>query len=284
MRQACAILALIMLAAAPAAAQRDNDSGFDGPPRDRERGRFNRDAGDERGPDAERRRGGDRGRFRGPANLMFQAIDANGDDVIDKGELRKAIKALLQLDADGDGTISLAEATPERGPGGPRGDGRRGGPGGDPQQFVDRYLEVDANNDGKLTLDEVPERMLPMLRGGDANGDGAIDKEELRAIAEKGGGRFGRGGRGPERGGPDGPGGGRFLERFDRDGDGRLTVQEVPAQMRRMFEGGDQDGDGAINVEELDKLRERWERFRGGRGGPDGDRSRPERPERPEFE
>lgn len=257
---------LALLVTPPVFAQQD-DSGFDTPAR--------------RGPEArgEDPRGEGRGRpeRRPPSNPMFEAIDADRDGVITKLELRKAVAALAQLDADGDGKITLAEASPER-----RGPdrGRPGGP-GDPDAFVERFMENDANGDGKLTPDEVPERAMPMLRGGDVNGDGAIDREELAQIAENMGRRFGRGGpdgrEGPDgRGGPDergGPGaqGGDargFVERLmrnDRNGDGKLTPDEVPEQMARMLRGGDANGDGAIDVRELSDVVENFrDRARGG--------------------
>jgi Ca2+-binding EF-hand superfamily protein len=186
MKKAISALAVALLCGAPAGAQPGN-SGFDSGPRGPDQAQRSRD-GESEGP------GGRRDRGRGPVNLMFEAIDTNGDQVISKMELRKSIKALQHLDADGDGAITLAEASPQRGPGG---GGRPGG--SDPQAFVDRFMENDKNGDGNLTPDEVPERAMRQLQGGDKNGDGAIDKTELAEIAEnmggRGGGRPGDGGR-----------------------------------------------------------------------------------------
>jgi len=38
---------------------------------------------------------------------------------------------------------------------------------------------MDKNGDGKLTKDEVPERMQRLIERADSNGDGAVDKQEL---------------------------------------------------------------------------------------------------------
>ncbi|MCC7389169.1 MAG: hypothetical protein IT431_10415 [Phycisphaerales bacterium] len=112
-------------------------------------------------------------------------------------------------------STTLALAQPG---GGGAGGGRQGGP-PDPQQFIDRMMENDANGDGKLSRDEVPGRFAERLfENNDANGDGFIDREELRKVAESFG-QFGPGGQrpgatpgqpgqpgAPAVGGPGGPG------------------------------------------------------------------------------
>jgi len=129
-----------------------------------------------------------------PAMPLMMALDADGDGVISPREIKKAVSALKTLDQDGDGRLTEDELRPQfpgsgrpgegagpdgqRGPGGPGGPG--GGPGGAPsaEAFVSRAMQFDADQDGKLS------------------------KEELTKMAEQ----VGRGpmGRGP--GGPGGPG------------------------------------------------------------------------------
>jgi Ca2+-binding EF-hand superfamily protein len=239
----------------------------------------------DRGERGERGQGDDRGGregfggFRRP-NPMFEAIDVNGDGTINNAELRKAIAALRKLDADGDGNITLAEATPQGGP------GFRGGPfggGGDPAQMVDGMIQnLDRNRDGQIGLDEVDERSLGMLsRFRDVNGDGKLSREELMAGMEQMRQQFG-GGFGGGRGGF---GGGGFdpqqmTERMmanDQNGDGKLQADEVPEQFRGMLRGADQNEDGAIDARELaESTRRMGERFgrggfgRGGREGQEG--------------
>lgn len=79
--------------------------------------------------------------------------------------------------------------------------GQRGGQpgqrGGDPAQFVERMMQRDANGDGKLQRDELPEQLAERLfESGDTNGDGALDREELLAVMSRrtgqGGGQGGR--------------------------------------------------------------------------------------------
>jgi Ca2+-binding EF-hand superfamily protein len=187
------------------------------------------------------------------SNAMFDAIDANADGVITKLELRKAIKALQTLDADEDGSITLAEANVGGGPAGP-------GAADDPQ--VTALMANDANGDGKLQSNEVPNNLMPMLQGADQNRDQAIDRQELAAAMAAMRNRFGGGpvgapwnGRGPIPGGarnaadPDRITG-QFLQ-SDRNGDGRLTADELPAQSARLIRDADQNGDNALDVGEL---------------------------------
>jgi hypothetical protein len=67
--------------------------------------------------------------------------------------------------------------------------------------LVERLMSYDKNGDGKITKDELPERMHGLIELGDRNGDGALDREEIRRLAERERGRgpgFGPGG--PPRG------------------------------------------------------------------------------------
>ena len=61
-------------------------------------------------------------------------------------------------------------------------------------------MSFDGDEDGKVSKEELPEPMQRMLERLDTNDDGAIDRGELEAAAE----RFRAGRAGPERG-PGGP-------------------------------------------------------------------------------
>ncbi len=108
-----------------------------------------------------------------------------------------------------------------------------------------RLRDRDVNGDGRISRDEVPERMGRIFGRLDANGDGFIDEDELEGMAS--GMRMQR-----------------FLER-DGDGDGRLSRDELPERMRQRFERIDSNHDGYIDREELEVMLERRERFMGRR-------------------
>jgi hypothetical protein len=139
-----------------------------------------------------------------------------------------------------------------------------------------RVLSFDKNEDGKLTKDELPERMQGMIERGDTNGDEALDKEELIKLAAN---FQGRGeGRRPEDG-PGGPGAGP-------GGRGGPPSPEMLVDLAMQF---DADGDEKLSREELMKFAQEMGRRRAAQGGPGGDRrpddvDRPGRPQRPDAE
>ena len=185
----------------------------------------------------------------GPApNAIFDAIDADADGMITTKELRKAVAALKQLDTDRDGVITREEASP------------LGGAGGDPAKMVDRVLaDHDGDGDGKLSPNEVPQQEAANLAGSDTNGDGAYDRQELMAAMEKmrnqagmNPGGFNQGQGGPNNAGAhNGDDSIRQLMRGDRNGDGKLTPDEVEPRMHNMLREADTNRDGSIDGQEM---------------------------------
>jgi hypothetical protein len=49
--------------------------------------------------------------------------------------------------------------------------------------IVVRIMAFDKNKDGKVTKDELPERMHDLIARGDTNKDGALDQDEIRKLA-----------------------------------------------------------------------------------------------------
>jgi hypothetical protein len=89
--------------------------------------------------------------------------------------------------------------------GGRDGRGGPGGPGGgNVDEAVARMLQLDKNGDGKLSADELPERMAGLMVRGDLDKDGVLTRDEPMKLAqaqsqEQRGGPGGEGGRGRER-------------------------------------------------------------------------------------
>jgi Ca2+-binding EF-hand superfamily protein len=209
-------------------------------------------------------------------NPLFTALDGNGDGMITPQEIRRAAVSLKKLDADGDGNISLAEASPQM---------------GDPAQMANQmFAQADRDGDGQLTAAELPPQMGRMIQAADQDGNGAISREEFNASMERMRGQFGMPFGGARGGGMNDPR--TMLQQYDRDGNGRLTANEVPPQLGTMLQGMDQNRDGAIDAAELQGAAAQWgqrtgrgmgergfdpgpfDADRGGRRGPP-DRNRP---------
>src|SRR5262245_29251135 len=58
--------------------------------------------------------------------------------------------------------------------------------------IVERIMAFDKNKDGKVTRDELPERMHDLITRGDTNKDGALDRDEImKLVTARGPGGFG---------------------------------------------------------------------------------------------
>ena len=201
-------VAAVAAVAMAAAAGAQPPGGFDGP--------------SGRGP------GAPPGGFRPPPDPIREALDANHDHQLDADEIRSASNALLTLDGNGDGILGHDEIRPQVPPGGPNRNGRgvdrgppqsRGGrdgaegPGGPRRQGGPggprRPEGADRPGPGGRGQGPVPERFLERLMSFDADGDGKLDRDELRTCAEQmrrpRGGPGGPPGPGPDGGPPEPP-------------------------------------------------------------------------------
>jgi EF hand len=197
--------------------------------------------GMQRGRGGGQGRGGPQGQQSGQqpsTHMLIMALNANGDEEISATEIRKAASSLRKLDRNRDGKLTVDELMPSgpppfagpgqgefggqrqggggegRGPqhggfeqgGGPGGPGHggfggpgQGGPGGG---LVEQLMGFDADEDGKVTKDELSEGVESAFEKGDLDKDGAIDKEEAEKLVEElgppHGGRGDRGNRGDE--------------------------------------------------------------------------------------
>ncbi|NLF72325.1 MAG: HlyD family efflux transporter periplasmic adaptor subunit [Candidatus Anammoximicrobium sp.] len=154
----------------------------------------------------------------------------------------------------GPGTqAGAAGSGPNAASGGPAGGGPGGGPGGPGGGFD--LMASDKDGDGKISKAEAPEFMQAFFDRVDTNGDGMLDKAEMEVMRQR---RVSGGSRG----------GSRNLMQFDKNGDGKVTADEVPAEMQGILERADANQDGAVDAAEIEQLRSRFPP--GGGGGPGG--------------
>lgn len=120
------------------------------------------------------------------------------------------------------------------------------------------FDKLDANQDGTITSDEIPEqgrRLFDrMLRTSDKNKDGELTKAEFNAgITEKDEPKQTIASPRPRVGRQVDPK--QIMARLDRDGDGKLSMEEFPADRRERIQQIlpriDRDGDLKLDAEEF---------------------------------
>ena len=143
-------------------------------------------------PDAGRVFGAGRGGRGGPGAMIerIRGWDANDDGLVARSEVpEQMLDRFDRMDENGDGVLEAdeIESLPARmGPGAGRGGrGMRGDP-------IARLRSFDANGDGRITREEIPDQAGGMFDRVDANGDDVITADELDAMAGRMPGRPGR--------------------------------------------------------------------------------------------
>lgn len=116
----------------------------------------------------------------------------------------------------------------------------------------------DGNGDGFLDRDEAPVSILSVFDSIDGDGDGRIDDFEAvrwddKRLAPKR--EAGSGPRTKQRDSPDGAGTAVGLIRhLDRNGDGQLSVEELPPEQRNAFGRLDINQNGFIDMSDAEKI------------------------------
>jgi Ca2+-binding EF-hand superfamily protein len=163
---------------------------------------------------------------------LFKQLDKNGDGKLTANEVpdeqRRFFERQVRVgDKNGDGVLTqeefVAASRPADAPNQPLAPLGAGGPGrpGQGADFIrQRFEMMDRNKDGKITKDELPEQFRERMAAiFDRLGKDELTLEEYGRFAGGPGGGF-PGGR---------PDLGAMFDRADRNGDGKISKDEIPA-------------------------------------------------------
>ncbi len=208
--------------------------------------------------------------FRDLFERIEDRLGGEPDGVLDRRELtqagprlsRIALAMAQRMGLDVDVELALLPAkqwTAVQNMMGPR---RRGELLADPQRARELFKQLDANDDGQISLTEVPdalvERFEQLMERADRDGNEQISETELMAVSRQ------LQAREATRPSPVElqQGIARMVKRFDRNGDGALSPQELPRRMANRFQRMDADGDGQLDRDELVPVVELLNRLR----------------------
>lgn len=160
------------------------------------------------------------GRGHGDPAEHFKKLDSNGDGAVTADEVQdRSVERFGKMDANSDGKVTRDEAR----------NGMR-------KHAKNRFAKKDIDGDGRLSRKEaerMPDRIFERM---DQNGDGFLDKEELKnsPMAK----RFKKHGS-------------RRFDVVDSNNDSTITPDEAAAEAARRFDAMDSDDDGKVTLQEL---------------------------------
>ena len=104
--------------------------------------------------------------------FALQALDLNHDGTLSTDEIKAAPSSLLTLDRNGNGELTADELT-----------GRPPEADAGNDQLVQQLMTFDKSSKGYLVATDLPERMQGIFTRGDANQDGKLTPDEIRALS-----------------------------------------------------------------------------------------------------
>ena len=191
-------------------------------------------------------------------------LGGESDGVLDQREIRQAaprmsrfaIRLAQQQNIDVDLELALLSERQWQAAQRMTGSRSRGELLADPNRARQFFKQLDADSDGLVSLEEVPEQVVSrfemLLDRADRNGDDLLSEQELmtvsrymqsRAEAVK-----------QPRTKQQAQAIERMLKRLDRDGDRRVSRQEAPRRMAGRFDRLDRDGSGYLERKEIANL------------------------------
>ncbi|MEO2017627.1 MAG: hypothetical protein ABGZ53_25005 [Fuerstiella sp.] len=125
----------------------------------------------------------------GNITQMIDRLDTNNDGKLDRRELQKAPAIARFLDRDKDGAVSAREiAAARQRARGMTNDKKQATPEITPRGQTDdvnqAFRRLDRNKDGKLTGNEIPQRLRNDVKRFDTNHDKAISKQEMQRAMQ----------------------------------------------------------------------------------------------------